>query len=93
MNFSKLKVSSRLGIGFGAVLTLLAVLAAVGAMKLSNLNEKLTTITEDRVPKLEMANAWIYELMETARHSRNVLIMDDAASRKKELEGMEENKR
>lgn len=93
MKFTNLKVSSRLGLGFGLVLSLLLVLVAVGALRLNSLNKNLIDISEDRIPKLELSNAWIYELLETARHTRNILIMDDDASKKKEFDAITENKR
>lgn len=76
MTFSNLKVGARLGLGFGLVLLLLAILTMVGLSRLSSLNDDINATNEERLPKLMTANNWIFRLMETARHTRNMLILE-----------------
>lgn len=66
MNIAKMKVSKRLGLGFGLALFLLAALTTLGLTRLSGLNEKVRFISEGRVPNMVPANAWATQLQETA---------------------------
>lgn len=75
MKFANMKVIHRLAIGFGATLILLIAIAAIGVIQFSRLEDGME-LSFERSNKEQIANAWIYELMETARHTRNMLIMD-----------------
>src|SRR5471030_3468336 len=77
MNIENMTVAKRLGWGFGLVLMLLAGITTLGTIRLSGLHEKVLSISEGRVPQLLLANNWTFQLLETARHTRNMLIFDE----------------
>ena len=77
--FKNMKIGAKLGLGFGIVLVLLSVIAAMGVMRLADMDEKLTKITDDRFPKVVLAN----EIIDNANHIRawvrNLLLTEDLA--------------
>jgi methyl-accepting chemotaxis protein len=93
MNFSNLKIANRLLIGFGAILLLLTVAVGVAISQLSSLNNDVQVLANDRVPKMNTANAWIVRVLDTARHTRNMLIMTDPDQIKKEIDAVAEDKK
>ena len=69
-------------------------IALVTAMqRLAHFRQEVTTVTSIRLPKLEATQAWIVQLLETARHTRNMLILDDKGKVKAEVDATIENKR
>src|SRR5471030_1341515 len=93
MNIENMTVAKRLGLGFGLVLLLLAGITTLGTIRLSGLHEKVLSISEGRVPQLLLANNWTFQLLETARHTRNMLIFDEPAKIAGEVEAVMKNKR
>ncbi|WP_426175285.1 methyl-accepting chemotaxis protein [Massilia sp. TWR1-2-2] len=92
MFFSKLTIGQRLCVVLGAILLLLVTVAVTGITGLAAMNTEIRTISDDRVPKIIAATDWLYRVMETARHTRNMLILDDAAKIAKEVDGVMEDK-
>jgi methyl-accepting chemotaxis protein len=93
MNMQNLKIGARLTLAFMAVVVMLIGIAAAGAVYLSRINENLMDISNDRVPKLELVSDWTIELLETARHMRNLLIITDSKELVKEFDAIAEAKR
>jgi methyl-accepting chemotaxis protein len=93
MNFSNFKIANRLLIGFGSVLALLVFSLAIAISQLSSLRENVDSLANDRIPKINLGNAWIFQLMETARHTRNMLILTDHEQIQKEVDAVYEDKR
>jgi methyl-accepting chemotaxis protein len=92
MQFSNLKVGTRLIIGFGLLSAIIAVLVGMAALRLGSLGDIFERISDDRLPKLLKAQEWEISLLQSARHSRNLLIIDDKAALAKEFEAMEEER-
>ena len=86
-------VRTRLSLGFCSILVLLLVVATTGIYRLGSLNARLTTLSDDDVPKIIIANDWLYRVMETARHTRNMLILDGDDLVKKEVEAVMDDKK
>ncbi len=88
MSFANIKIGTRLGIGFAAVLLLLTVVVGISISRLSQLDNNLANISDKRIPELLTSNQWIIAMLQTARQTRNMLIIDDPAKVKQEIEGV-----
>ena len=88
MKLSSLTVGQRIGLGFGLLCLLLVAQAGTSIIKLRSLSEDTTKIVEDRVPRLIKGAAASISLLQSARHSRNALLMDDPAAVKAEVAAM-----
>lgn len=78
----------RLIAGFSFVIALLAVLATLAYVKLDQLALEIQLTNEDRYPKIVQVQSVVEELNKQARHTRNLLIMDEAAARAEELDAI-----
>ena len=81
-------VRARLSIGFGTLLALLLLVAATGILRLGALNDSFKALADDRVPKIITGGDWLFSVSETARHTRNMLILDSDDLVKKEVESV-----
>jgi methyl-accepting chemotaxis protein len=72
---------------------ILSAAVVIAMLRLSHFNREVHAVTNDRLPKLETAQKWVVQLLETARHTRNMLILDDKAKIQSELDAVVENKR
>ncbi len=88
-----LKVSTRLSLAIGAILLLLITVSAIGILRLGKLNDTMLHLSDDCVPKIITASDWLYRVMESARHTRNMLIVDDAATIKAEVDAVMDDKK
>ncbi|MET0856424.1 MAG: MCP four helix bundle domain-containing protein, partial [Telluria sp.] len=86
-------VRTRLTLGFGAILALMLVVAATGVLRLASLNDQLTLIANDREPKIVVATDWLFRVMESARHTRNMLILDEPDKIKAEIAAVMDDKK
>lgn len=93
MNFSNMKVASRLGYGFALVIALFSAANLIGLLRLSGFNDNVKQLSDDRVPKLIAANSWIIRVLETAEHTRNMLIMDNEDGVQKEIDAVKANQK
>ncbi len=90
MGNTRLKVGTRLALGFGLLGAVIAVLVATAAWRLSSLGEIAQRIDEHRLPALMKAQESEISLLQSARHSRNLLIVDDKAALAKEFDALEQ---
>ncbi|MGQ9830844.1 MAG: methyl-accepting chemotaxis protein [Thermochromatium sp.] len=81
-----LKVSTRLGLGFGAVLLLLGLVASLGWFNLYRLNQDIVLIIDDLFPKTVEANDIIDKVETVDRVFRTAMILGDPAQIAQELE-------
>jgi len=88
--FKNLRIGARLGLGFGAVLILTAVLAATSHNRIAILNGELEAMLQDRVPKI----LWVQEVVEQnnliARATRGAMLVSKADEMQKELDRVPE---
>ena len=77
--FNNLKIGSRLGLAFAALIALALLVGIIGVTRLSNVNESLALIGSDRVPKVQQAAAITDDVNLVARELRNTLIWSDEA--------------
>lgn len=91
MNFlSSMKVGTRLGAGFGMLLLLLSVLAAVALNRMAFLQDNIDRIVNQNFVKIEFANTMRDAVRYQAVALRDVVLQEDLAFKKKELKLMRE---
>lgn len=76
MNFSRFGFRSRLVVGFGALVVLLVAVAGFAALRFQSLADQAHAISSDRLPAVARAADWQVSVLQSARHSRNALILD-----------------
>jgi len=74
-----LKVKYRLGLAFGAIVALMALAAGFSAHLITNVQGELKALNERRLPNTVTAGKFIASLLQTARLTRNMLILEDPA--------------
>ncbi len=85
----KLKVSTRLSLGFGILILLMLIMGATSLFKVSAVHQALKAVVDDRVPKVAEINDIKGDVNQIARSMRNMVIFSDAAEIKKELAKVE----
>jgi methyl-accepting chemotaxis protein len=86
--FANLQISHRIGLAFGALLLMVCGITALSMSRMSELQQHTDHLANATVPNLMTANAWALHLLETARHTRNVLILDDKDLIRKEIDAV-----
>ncbi|XAH25591.1 methyl-accepting chemotaxis protein [Xylophilus sp. GW821-FHT01B05] len=86
MDLSKLKISTRLSLGFGIVLAFLLTLATVGVERLGMFKENITVITEVNNPEAQLANQMLTIVLRQEVALRNLGLMNDMADMKPEAD-------
>ena len=89
MNIRMMSIGQRLAIGFGVVIALLIILAAISYVRISSLNQEMTVMVKESYPKTIVANEIKADLNEMTRNMLSVLIMTDPGQIKKELGNIE----
>jgi len=84
-------LSVRLLCAFATVITVYGGAVALSIARLADFRATVHSITAGDLPKVETANAWIVSLLRIARHTSNMLILDDAATIKAELDAVRED--
>ncbi len=85
MKLKNLRIGQRLALGFGVVIALLIMLAALSYSRIASLAGEFNLTIKDRYPKTVVSNRIKADLSEVTRSMLNVLIMSDAGQIKKEL--------
>src|ERR1700694_3095829 len=92
MDIRNLKLTSRLFLAFGAVAVIFGAALTLGIVRLTEFKNEVHGLTNDRLVKLEQTDDWTIRLLESARHTRNMLILDDKEKIQKELDAVQEDK-
>ena len=90
--FSKMKLASKLALGFGLILTLLLVVAYTGFSSLVTLKEEVAIISETRIPQLSMVSSILKNFDQAARAVRNLPLTNDDAINKREKDAYDKGK-
>ena len=85
MALNSMKVGSRLSLGFGLVLMLLVLIAALGVWNMSTIHAKLDTIVNENVVKSEQVQNMSEAVHIVARVSRSVVLLHDDNAIRTEL--------
>ena len=86
MATGNMKVGTKLGLGFGLILFLLAIIAGFSIREMTDLNHDIDDIVNDKFPKTIVANDIIDNINTIARSMRNTLIMKNKDDIAKELD-------
>ena len=87
MMFNNMKIGMRLGSGFGLVVTLLLIIAALAISRLSQQNETLNLVVSDRYMKMGLVTDMRSATAAIAISLRNMMLSDNRDDMKKQ-EGM-----
>ncbi|MEK6749266.1 MAG: methyl-accepting chemotaxis protein [Pseudomonadota bacterium] len=90
--FKNMKIGVRLGLGFGSIILLMAVIVFIGVTRLAVLNHDVEDIVKDKYPKTVWANDIIDNINQIARSMRNTLIMEKREQIDKELNTIQESR-
>jgi methyl-accepting chemotaxis protein len=91
MNFRN-TIGARLALAFACVIIVFVASVILSIGRLSAFNAAVNQITGPGLTKLEMANAWSIRLLQTAHHTRNMLILDDKTKIQAEVDAVMEDK-
>jgi methyl-accepting chemotaxis protein len=83
--FRNLKVSVRLGLGFGVVSLLLAVVVLLGIRSLAGIAGNLDNVVGDKYPKVVASYELIGDVHQIAISMRNIVITENAETTRREL--------
>ena len=83
--FSNLKIGVRLITGFIIVLILMCVVAALSITRLSDLNDEVDNLVNDKYPKTIDAIDIVRAMNQVAQINRNLLLINDPAEIQKQL--------
>ncbi|MDP3481538.1 MAG: methyl-accepting chemotaxis protein, partial [Desulfoprunum sp.] len=86
------RIGVRLGLGYGAIMLLLLVIVGFSMMKINTLSNEITKITEDRLPKMELANQIVDNINVIARVLRNVVLDTNKDSQEAEFKRLQESR-
>ncbi len=86
---TNMKIGTRLILAFGLILLLLVINGGLSFRMIEQLNVDITTLAEDRMPKVELANEMIDNINIIARVLRNILIDTSKETQQAELPRLE----
>ncbi|GHG63400.1 methyl-accepting chemotaxis protein [Alishewanella longhuensis] len=78
--FKNLRVGVRLGIAFGTVLLLLAIVSAVASARFATLDAMVNNLAGPQAERLMLGNSLIYYTQNSGLASLNLLMMDDSST-------------
>ncbi len=90
--FANMKVATRLGLGFGAVVVLLLVLSVVSVTRMAATNDNMREIMQDRYPKVMLSNETIKLTIDNGRQLRSMLLATSDEERDKFKKAVEANR-
>ncbi len=84
MSLDKLKLGTRLWLGFGLMLVLAGIVTFIGSSRMVLLNDKINGIVQVRMPQMNMLYDFMKEYDVIARSARNIALTSDAGVREKQ---------
>jgi len=89
MNFRNMKIGLRLGVGFGLILLLLAIITLVGNSSMRKIQDDMNHILNVNYACIELAYDMLDSMAAISRETRDILLLDDNTARlecKKKIE-------
>ncbi len=88
MNIAAWNVRSRLTVGFGLVSALLLIIMLIGLASMTRMHDGMTSILDDRIPKMSASDAIANQVDGIAIALRNMMLTDDVADRQKQRDNI-----
>jgi len=76
MFLGHLKIGTRLGLAFAVVLIMVLGIVALAVSRLASQDKLLSKFAYQRVPQVVTAHKWAISVLESARHTRNIFVLD-----------------
>jgi methyl-accepting chemotaxis protein WspA len=76
MFLGHLKIGTRLGLAFAVVLIMFLGTVALAVSRLESQDRLLSKFADERVPQVVTAHKWAISVLESARHTRNIFVLD-----------------
>ncbi|AJG18975.1 methyl-accepting chemotaxis protein [Cupriavidus basilensis] len=89
MNVNDMKISTRLTLGFGVLVLLIALMGGMSLVEVTSVENEFSVAMKDRYPKIAAATKIKEDMNLIARKSRNALIMSEPAEINGELDSAE----
>jgi methyl-accepting chemotaxis protein len=90
MSLANLRVGARLGLGFGAVIAMMIIIAVLGINNLRHIQGELDKMVHDKFPKVVWANDVLGGIDDVARAMRDALLETDKGKIEKQLGNIED---
>ncbi len=87
----RIPIAARLLLAFAAVILVYGGAVALSISRLADFKATVHSITAADLPKQKTASEWIIRLLQTARHTSNMLILEDPAQIKEELDAVQQD--
>jgi methyl-accepting chemotaxis protein len=87
----RIPIATRLLLAFAAVIVIYGGAVALSIVRLGDFKATVHSITAGDLPKQKTANEWIIRLLQTARHTSNMLILEDPDKGKEELAAVQQD--
>src|SRR5882757_1131080 len=92
MFLRNLRIGTRLGLAFAVVLVMVLGIVALAVSSLESQDRLLSKIADERLPQLVSSQKWAISLLESARHMRNIFVLDHDKI-PEELGGLQDQKK
>jgi methyl-accepting chemotaxis protein WspA len=92
MFLGNMKIGTRLGLAFGVVLIMVLGIVALAVSSLDSQDKLLSRFADERVPQVVTSHKWAISLLESARHTRNIFVLDHDKI-PEELGGLQDQKK
>jgi methyl-accepting chemotaxis protein WspA len=92
MFLGNLKIGTRLGLAFAVVLVMVLGIIALAVSRLESQDKLLSKFANERVPQVVTTHKWAISVLESARHTRNIFVLDHDKI-PEEISGLQDQKR
>src|SRR3979411_990449 len=92
MFLGNLKIGTRLGWAFALVIMMVLGIIALAVSRLESQDRLLSKFANERVPQVVTAHKWAISVLESARHTRNVFVLDHDKI-PEEISGLQDQKK
>jgi methyl-accepting chemotaxis protein WspA len=92
MFLGNLRIGTRLGLAFTVVLVMVLCIVALAVSRLESQDTLLSRFANERVPQVVTAHNWAISVLESARHTRNIFVLDHDKI-PEEISGLQDQKK